>query len=263
MKRSLIILIAMFALCLMMAAPVFAAVAAPVTDEAGILTDAECRDLNKRAIEIREQFGCEISVCVVKDMGLGDAFDIAKEVYLKNGFGYGPGNDGMMLFLSMYDRDYAMISYGYGNEAFTEYGKDAILDRYVLPLLGENKYYEAFEKYLNKSAEYLMLAADGAPFDQGTDPVYLEKQAAGRAAVVVIIPPIVALIVCLIFRAQMKTARKQRAAHNYIPEGGFVLTGSSDTYLYSTETRRTIESSSSGSSGHRSSGGFSGRSGKF
>ena len=265
MKRTIVLLIAMLSLCLLTAAPAFAAASDLVTDEAGILTDAQCRELNDLALEIAGKHKCEVIVLVVWDMGRGEVFDNAIKAYKENGYGYGEGKDGMMLFMSMADRDYSLISYGYGSEALTEHGKDVMLDNYVLPLLKKNDFYGAFLTYLNKADEFLKMAEAGAPFDFDTDEEYLQSQASARAAgnffVTFIIPVLIALIVCLVFRRQMKTAREQRAASSYIPSGGFVLTGSSDTYMYSTETRTTISDSSS--SGHSSSGGFSGRSGKF
>lgn len=266
MKRAIILLAAMLSLCLLMAAPAFAAASDLVSDGAGVLTESECRELNDLALDIAGKYKCEVVVYVVKDMGGGEAFDNAMKAYKDNGYGYGEGRDGMMFFLSEADRDYSLISFGYGSEALTEHGKDVMLDNYVLPLLKNDNYYEAFLTYLNKSAEYLELAAAGAPFDTDTDEDYLQSQASARAAgnlfVVFVIPVLVALIVCLVFRRQMKTAKAQRAAQHYIPSGGFVLTGSSDTYMYSTESRTTINDDSD-NSGHSSSGGFSGRSGKY
>jgi len=61
----------------------------------------------------------------------------------------------------------------------------------------------------------------------------------------------------------MKTARIATTACNYIPPGGFQLTGSEDTFLYQTVTRTKVQSSSSSGGTSVDSKGFSGRSGKF
>jgi len=264
MKRTFLILIALIALCLTMAAPVSAASNDLVTDGAGLLTNAELRELNDRALDITQKFECEVSIFIVEDMRTGDAYEFAKQVYRNNEFGYGPEQSGLMLMLSMADRDYALIAYGFGNVAFTDHGKDVMLDGYILPLLAKNNYYEAFLAYFDKAAEFLAMARAGTPFDYNTDEEYQANAAASLAATKVvfniIIPVVAALIVCLVFLRQMKTARKQRSAANYVPEGGFVITGSSDTYLYSTEIRTTIEEKGGTST---DSSGFSGRSGKF
>ena len=61
-----------------------------------------------------------------------------------------------------------------------------------------------------------------------------------RIGVIILVPLIISLIVCLLWRNQMKTARIARTADNYIPAGGFNLTVQVDTYLYRTTSRRKI-----------------------
>jgi len=264
MKRPFLILIALIALCIAMAAPVCAAANDLVTDGAGLLTNAQLSELNDRASDITEKFECEVSIFIVEDMGMADAYAFATQVYNNNEHGFGQDRSGLMLMLSMADRDYALISFGFGNTTFTDHVKDVMLDSYVLPLLSKGDYYEAFVAYFDKAAEFLAMARAGTPFDNGADTgnqgVAAGSISAARLVLTIVISVVVALIVCLILLRQMKTARMQRSAANYIPQGGFVITGSSDTYLYSTETRRTIEEKDSSST---DSGGFSGRSGKF
>ena len=60
---------------------------------------------------------------------------------------------------------------------------------------------------------------------------------------------IIAAIVCLSWRAKMKTARIARTADNYIPAGGFKLTGQTDQFLYRTKTERKINTGSSSPGG--------------
>ena len=67
---------------------------------------------------------------------------------------------------------------------------------------------------------------------------------------------LISLLICLVWRSKMKTAKLARGADNYVPEGGFRLTGSSDVFLYRSVTRTRIQSSQPSSSG---SGGGSGR----
>jgi len=261
MKRTFLILIALIALCLTMAAPACAASGDFVVDGGLVLTDQQSQELSALAREITEKYQCDVRIYVVDDMGTDDAYAYAKMVYRENQFGYGSDDSGLLLVLSLADRDYALIAFGFGNTAFTDHGKNVLLDKYVLPLLKENKYYEAFLAYFDKASEFLAMARAGTPFDVDTDAGAANAARGAKIAFNIIIPVVVALIVCLVFRSRMKTAKKQRAAASYIPEGGFVLTGSNDTYLYSTETRTAISEKSGGTS--VDSGGFSGSSGKF
>jgi len=262
MKRTFLILIALLTLCFAMAAPVSAASGDFVTDSAGILTDQQRQELNSKAADISAKYECDVRIYVAKDMGTSGAYEYAKNVYRDNGFGYGPDKSGVLFMLSMKERDYSLIAFGFGNTAFTDHGKDVMLDNFILPKLKDDKFYDAFLAYLNKAEEFLGMARAGTPFDLNTDPAVQARSKAGLIVVNIIIPIVVALIVCLIFRSQMKTARRQRAAASYIPEGGFVLTKSNDTYLHSTEVRKAVEDKSSGGTTTDSSG-FSGRSGKF
>ena len=66
-----------------------------------------------------------------------------------------------------------------------------------------------------------------------------------RIAVTIILPLIIAFIICMIWRSKMKTAKIARFADNYIPAGGFRLTGQGDIFMYRTVSRTRIQKSSS------------------
>lgn len=282
MKKTGVLLLLTLTLCCALTLPALAAELDAVTDRAGLLTEEERRGLNDRAEELAEQYQCAVYIVTLDDMGDGDAYEFATELYTEYDLGYGSEKSGLLLLLSMAERDYALIAYGYGNTAFTDYGKNVLLDGHVLPLLGENDYYGGFSAYLETAGEYLSMARDGAPFDVKADPEYGETEGfpgagagAGydetewliRVAAVILLPLLLAGGLCLYWKSQMKTAVSARTADRYIPENGFRLTGKQDTFLYRTETRRRIEKPSSGSgmSGGTTirSGGFSGKSGKF
>ncbi|MEA4994482.1 MAG: TPM domain-containing protein [Oscillibacter sp.] len=285
MKKTGVLLMLLAALCFALPLPAMAAELDAVTDAAGLLTDAERGELNDRAEELAAQYQCAVYIVTLEDMeemGTSDAYDLATAVYTEYDLGYGEEKSGLLLLLSMAERDYALIAYGYGNTAFTDYGKDVLLDEDVLPLLGEDAYYEGFSAYLDTAGEYLSMARDGKPFDvenapgyNETDgsygvtarPKYDEGEFAVRLGAVILLPLLLAGGICLYWKRQMNTAVSARTADRYIPSDGFRLTGQQDTFLYRTETRRRIENHSSGG-GHAGgtsmrSGGFSGRSGKF
>ena len=69
-----------------------------------------------------------------------------------------------------------------------------------------------------------------------------------QLAITILVPLVIAFLVCTLWRSKMKTAKIARTATNYIPEGGFRLTGHGDVFLYRTTTRTKIQSSSSSSS---------------
>lgn len=236
-----------------------------VIDEANLLTEGEYLDLYDRAEKVSEKYQIDISLIIMDDMGYGDAFDFADEIRTEYDLGQGEDKSLLLLFLSMADRDYALLAHGYGNTAFTDHGKDVILDKHVLPLLGKDKYFEAFSKYFDLADEYLALARSGSPFDIDTDPNYGRIPLPVKLGISFFLPIIIAAIICSIWKKQMKTAVLAKSASNYIGPGGLALTNRADLFLYRTQTSRIIEEKSSSGGGGTStrSSGSSGRSGKF
>jgi len=211
-----------------------------VTDQAGLLTSSEVAALNKKAHAISDAYGVDVAVITVANMGGGSAFVNAMDIYDQYAYGYGAERSGILLMLSDADRDFAFVCHGYANIAFTDYGQKKIENAF-LPYLRQDNYNGAFNAFLEKCETTLILMA----------------VCAGIAL-------LVAFCICSAWKRQMKTAVKQSSANAYIPAGGFVLTGQSDMFLFRTETRRKIETSSSGGGGtSTNSRGFSGRSGKY
>ena len=90
-------------------------------------------------------------------------------------------------------------------------------------------------------------AANGSSADSSNKTIVL--------VVLAVVAFLIALLICLAWRSKMKTAKIARSADNYIPDGGFKLTGHGDIFLYRTVTRTKIEkASSSSSSGGRPGG---------
>ncbi|MGB4312230.1 MAG: TPM domain-containing protein [Natronincolaceae bacterium] len=263
MKKLMGSIIVFLAIILLIATPIFADRELNlINDYAYLLTDDEYQELNERALAISRNHNCDIAIITIEYMEGEDAYQFAKYLYEEYGLGYGEEKSILLLFLSMEERDYALIAHGYGNVAFTDYGKDVILDDNVLPLLGKDKYYEAFSKYLDLSEEYLEMARDGSPFDKDTDPGYGKLALPFKLGIVFLLPAIIAAIITGIWKSQMKTAVLATTAGNYITADGLRLANQQDHFLYHTETRRKIEKESSGGTTKDKSG-TSGRSGKF
>jgi len=232
-----------------------------VEDLAGILTREQRDALQARAEAISARHRCDVIIVTLGEMIDDDgAYEWARYIYTAFGYGYGSDRSGVLFFLSMAERDFALVAYGYGHTAFTDYGKDVMLDDHILPLLRENKYYEAFSAYLDVADDFLAMARDGTPFDRDSSGSLVVK-----LAITILVPLLVALIICSMWKKQMKTAVAARAAANYIPPGGFNITGQKDMFMYKTTDRKKIETQQSKSGGGTTvdSKGFSGRSGKF
>lgn len=234
-----------------------------VTDAAYLLTDDEFWDLNDRADEISEKYECDIHVITLEEIGDEDPYDFVEYLYDQYNIGYGSKRSSLILLLSMSNRDYALVAYGYGNTAFTDYGKDVMLDQNVLPLLSKGQYFEAFSKYYDVAEEYLEMAYSGSPFDKSTDSGSRKMGVPIKLVITFGLPFMIAFLICGRWKSQMKTAVLARGARNYIPQNGFSLAVQEDRFLYRTETRQKIEKPSSSEGTTTRSSGSSGRSGKF
>ena len=228
-----------------------------VTDTYGLLSFDEWSALEKRAANISEQYRCGVYIFTVdyyENYGYGDVYDVTAQIYhdSDNSFGIGGGRDGIMLLLSMNNRDYALFVCGEkGEYTFNDYGlkqlEDAFLDDF-----GNDNWSGGFSGYLSVCEQYLASAQEGKPVRATpTVPIVIS----------ILISCAIALVVCLILKGQMETVHKKNDARVYIAASGLHLTQQVDQYTHTTETRRKIETKSENS--RSSGGGGGGRSGRF
>ena len=258
MKKRISILLATVFLALSLS---LSAVAADGTmryvfDLSDVLTYEEWETLEDRAEALSERYGCGVYAAVVDDYseyGTGTVADVVKQAYTANEFGVGDSNDGVLLMLSLDERDYALYACGDRAEtAFNEYARGK-LEEAFLPAFGEDDWAGGLTAYLDEAEDLLAQAESGSPAKES--PVKGILTSVGISCVI-------ALLVCLVLKGKMKSVYRKSEANEYVASGGLTLSQSYDRYTHTTETRRTIEKeSSSGSSGGSSGGSVS--SGKF
>ena len=232
-----------------------------IYDEAGLLNNAQESKLNEIAERIEEKYRCSIYIMTVDNFRTygtsSDVYEVTYEFYHDQKLGYGKDREGMILLLSMRQRDFALFCYGDDMEyAFSDYALEQ-LEKEFLDDFGDDEWYDGFYDYLTTSEQYLKLADEGDP---------VRKSALGLTLILVGVALVIALIATLIPWAAMRSARKKTTASNYMVGSGLALTVQTDTFTHQTRSVRTVQKSSgssSGSSRSRSGGGGSGRSGKF
>lgn len=260
MKKRVCALLAALLLALLPAPLALASSTMPyVLDLEGLLTQEEADQLEQQAASMARQYGCGVYIVTLHDFtayGSGGVYEVTQALYLDgaNGFGVGEGKEGILLLLSMSERDYALYAYGDLAEAAVNSYSIGRLEDAFLDDLGDNDWFGGFSDYQTACGQLLDRAAAGKPV--GPSPV---PYIAGSAAVSLVI----ALVVCLILKAQMKSVRRQTAANQYILGGGVKLTAQYDHFSHSTETRRRLESKSSGGTRGGGGGRGFGSSGKF
>lgn len=227
-----------------------------VIDTNDLLTYEEWETLEDQAADISQRHGCGVYIVTVDDYtvyGSGDVYDVTTQLYNdpENGFGLGEGREGIILLLSMYERDYALFIHGeYAEYAFNAYGQ-AELENAFLPSFGEDDWCGGFAGYLAACDSYLTQAENGEP---------VQESPVGGILTAVGISCAAALVIRLVLKGKMKTVRRKVEAQAYVAAGGLNLMERYDRFTHTTETVRTIEKQSSSS---HSGGGGSGRSGKF
>lgn len=232
-----------------------------IFDISDLLTFDEWEKLEARAADISQRHGCGVYVAFVDDFTkYGDGNDVYKttyQLYHSNELGMGENRDGIIILLSMAERDYAMFVYGtYAETAFNSYGQEK-LEKAFLGNFKEDDWYGGVSNYLSTCDEYLTRADAGKP---------VRESPALLIAIAVVASCLLSGAICLFLKRSMKTVHQKVEANEYVAPGGLQLTEQYDRYTHTTETRSKINKDSDSSSSGTSScsgGGGSGRSGKF
>ena len=230
-----------------------------VYDIPELLSFEEWEELETKAEMISLSHDCNVYLLFLDDYyeysDYTDVYDAAADIYHSMNFGAGENRDGIMVLLSMDERDYAMFVYGKNaKRAFNKYGQEQ-LESEFLGYFTENDWYNGAVRYLDVCDEYLTLAEEGHP---------VRRNMVGIYAIVAAASCVLSLGICVILKMSMKTVYKKAEANEYVAANGLHLTQEYDRYTHTTETRTKISSDSdSGSTSSCSGGGGSGRSGKF
>ena len=226
-----------------------------VVDDAALLTGEQTQELAAIADQLSRKHNADIVILTVDSLGYKSAESFADDYYDDHGYGTGSDHTGILLLLSMEDRDWAISTCGDCIRIFSDRQLDQIFEN-IRPYLSDDDYYSAFSMYLHLVDKRFESYAEGNKvtfFDVILR--FMIALAIGAAA---------GGISLAVMRSKMNTAKRQSGAGNYVVDGTFRLYRQQDIYLYS-RTSRTRKQQSSGSSTHRSSSGRShgGRSGKF
>ncbi len=256
-----------------------------VYDDAALLTQEEYDTLTASAMAVADQYGCGVYVVTVDDMAdyidpeavteTGETGMAAFTEYAWDALGLAASYDsnGIMLALSMAERDFQMLAHGdTANAAFTDYGKYLMQDEF-LDNFREDDWYGGFADYIAACGRYLEANANGTPIDVEPDvPLTVGEKIGFGLMVGLPLGILIAFIVCAIYKGQLKSVRRATEAARYTVSGGTEITEREDRFTHTTEVRTPIKTESddhdSGGSSFSggttvNSGGFSHSGGKF
>ncbi len=226
-----------------------------VMDTVDLLSESEEQALTTYANQLESEYNTAFYILTVQDYNhiaqTTDAYYAATEFYSRYDLGHGAERDGVLLMLSMQERDYAYITYGPTAESDFPNDIKITIEEEFLYHFGFDDWYAGFYAFLEESHyEY----------------EYGWRDSAFALIVCIFVAFCLSLIVGVTCRAQLKTVSRKAMAHEYVPKGGITIHAQSDVYSHETTSRVKMSSSSSGGGGGGrsfSGGGFSGRSGKF
>lgn len=269
MKRVFSVLV----LCCLLLSFAFPVMAEPpkIVDGADLLTEAEEQGLEERAAEIAGKYEMDVVILTVDSTDGQFIESYADDYYDKNGYGLGAEYSGVLLMLAMDTREWAISTCGEGIYALTDSSIQTLFSD-ISWELSEDRYYDAFLRYLEGLETYYEAYACGDPIDNdapeydgpgsyesGTQDVIIhyEEPPKFRLSSVIIlslvIGAIIAAVALWIMSRGMKTARRQSGAVSYLVDGSMHFLTRQDFFLYS-RTSRTAKPQDHGSGGRSSSG---------
>ncbi len=242
-------LILALAFCGMFSSVVFAGSTIPrLIDDADLLTVTESQDLLSSLDEISEKYSQDIAIVTVNSLNGKTPATFAREFYENANYGFGESYSGILLLISMEQRDYYILVSGDAQNIFSE-GDLNSLESAFFDHLSEGNYYEAFCAFADE-CEYII------KYDGKLSPVWIFISLLAGAAI--------AAFVIWQMVSKHKAVKPQKSANEYMLRDSFRLDRSRDVFLFSHVTRvvkpQNNSSGRSSSSGGRS---YSGRGGKF
>ena len=237
MKRVCSVFLALL-LCAALTVSVCAAGMPRLVDAADLLTQTQENDLLARLDRLSGELQADVVIVTLESCGGYSPDDVIEEYYDQYGFGYGTNRDGVVLLLSMAERDWRILSNGLAADAITPSEIDEIGER-IVDELSAGEYYEAFLEFADLCAYEIEGERSGFPFRFGRN--LLISLAIGFA---------VAFIATGIMRSRLRSVRSQTGAREYTVPGSMKLTRSNDLFLYRTVDRtRKPQQTASGSRG--------------
>ncbi len=226
-----------------------------LVDDVNLLTKEQKNTLEHRLDDISEKNKFDIAINIVDGVGFKSMMEYADDYFDYNGFGMGETRDGLVLVLSMSDRQWYVSTSGLGIDAITDKGL-TVLMKPVLNKLGADEYYEAMKEFIVRTDDFVVEAKKGKPYVGRKLSSYDKTW---------ISPLWWAIPIGLLLSASMifyhilatKTVVKQNLAQEYVVKDSIDITKSSDRFMYNNISKTRREKSSSSSSSHTSSSGSS------
>ncbi|MBR1660056.1 MAG: TPM domain-containing protein, partial [Oscillospiraceae bacterium] len=226
MRNCLLCLLA--ALLLFAAAvPAFAEDGLYIYDTVNLISVDEAMQLQNRAAQISERYQCGVYIVVVDNYSRygGDVLSAAENIYRDNNFGRYRDSSGVLLLLSMNDRDYAVYHLGFGTYAANRWGESR-MDSEMLEHFRANHWLDGCTAFLDTCDRMLADAEnsyDPADYNLDGTPVHRRPPIVFCILVGLVVGLLVGLFAGNVSKAKMRSVHAATTAANYTAAEGLSL----------------------------------------
>ena len=245
--KNIKILILSFFISICFAFPVSAVSNLPlIIDKADLISSNAEAQLTKKARDIQNKYKIDVVIVTVPSTeGAGIEY-FTETLYLQSGYGQGSLKDGMMLLLSMEERDYDFYKKGKVHDNLSISLEEKILDP-TINKLRNSDYEGAFNIFLSTVDEVYSKAKPDGSFPK-------EPKGSFPYLIGIIGSFVVAFIIVQTGASTLKSVRYSRTANNYVKKNSLVINRGFDQDLYRNVTIRRKPKSNSSDNRTRSSG---------
>ena len=208
-----------------------------VIDSTLNLSEEEIDSLNTKLDELRNTYQMGVYIRIYDsyiDAGFDSIQAYSEYIYHDENLGFGTDQDGLLLLLTMNEREYDLTAYGLGNDAFTDYGRDKLVD-HMIDDLSDDRMYDAMNTYSKNCNEYLSLYQKGTPYDVG---VKTKAEKIKLGLILEGVALLVTMLIMWILVKQLNTTGIATKASAYEKQGSFNLQQQSDQFTHTTTTKR-------------------------
>jgi len=266
MKKRIFCLLGIMLLTVCLIQPAFASDGiARLVDEADLLTDREEAVLSNTLDEISLRQNLDVVIVTADSTAERTVTEYADDYFDYNGY----AEDGILLLISMEDREWAVSTSGYGITAFTDAGLDYMTAQYA-DQMSAGEWNNVFLRFAELCDEFITQAKTGAPYDIGNLPTDNLPKKPFKPFLTGLVSLGIGFVIAFFrmnrWKNQLYTVQANAASKEYVKEGSLKLSEQKDIFLYRRVARQEkSDSSSGGSSTHTSSSGrtHGGASGSF
>lgn len=224
-----------------------------ICDYANLLTEDQKNILLNDINSIKSSYEFDVVLVTTNSLNGKSAQKFAEDFYTSGNYGVGSEKSGILFLVAMNDREYWTLTHGYGIYSFTDYSINYINSK-TAKKLSDGKYFEAFKEYLETAESFLKESKTNKPYDTNHT-IKTTKNYVIAFVVTFAISAAIAFLIAHFIKKGMKVKNHKSKADEYIKNGSFNLTNSSDLFLYSNiitqaKSDNNDSSSKSGSSTH-------------